>query len=151
MPYKIYEQKGWLSLCEGNIVNTGDVVAWLLSLYNQYELYPLMVGYDKWSSDYLVHELQANGFQIDDVRQGTNLTPVINEAEALLKDGRLQSGDQNDLMKIHMLDSAVQQYADSGLRKLVKVNKRCHIDGMAALLDALCVRQKYWDQFGYQL
>ena len=151
VPYKIYIEKGWLSLTEGNQVDSGQVVQWMLDLYNQYDLYPKVVGYDKWSSDYFVHSLQSNGFFIDDVRQGTNLTPVINEAEALIKDGILQSGDQNDLMKIHMLDASIQMFADSGLRKLVKINKNCHIDGMAALLDALCVRQKYWNEFGNQL
>lgn len=54
-------------------------------------------------------------------------------------------------MKIHLLDSEVKMSAERGRGKLVKLAPSVHIDGTAALLDAMTVRQKYHDQFGAQL
>jgi phage terminase large subunit-like protein len=87
---------------------------------------------------------------MDDVYQGYNLSPVIMEAEGLMRDGRIRIGD-NDLLKIHLLDCALKQDAESGKSKLVKLNKNAHIDGAAALLDALTVRQKWYGEIGGQL
>ena len=36
-------------------------------------------------------------------------------------------------------------------KQIIKVNGNVHIDGVAAFLDALTVRQKWYDQIGEQL
>ena len=87
---------------------------------------------------------------MDDVFQGENLYGVIRETEGLLKDGKVHIGD-NDLMKIHLLNSAIKMSTERGRGKLVKVNPSAHIDGCAALLDAMTVRQKWWGDIGTQL
>ena len=121
-----------------------------LSLIEQYEIYPLMVGYDRYSSQYLVKDLDMYGFRTDDVYQGENLYPVIRETEGILKDGHIHIGD-NDLLKIHLLNSAIKMSTERGRGKLVKINARDHIDGCAALLDGMCVRQKWYGEIGEQL
>jgi phage terminase large subunit-like protein len=90
------------------------------------------------------------GFHMDDVYQGENLTPVIWELQGLLEDGRIRCGN-NDLLKAHMLDSALKTNSMTNKVKLVKVENRAHIDGMAAMLDAMPVRQKYYSEIGEQL
>ena len=57
----------------------------------------------------------------------------------------------NDLLKIHLLDSAVKQNTDDLRKKLTKISTKVHVDGTAALLDALTVRQKYFSEIGEQL
>ena len=81
--------------------------------------------------------MKAYGFQLDDVYQGENLYPVILETEGLLEDKKIHIGD-NDLLKIHLLNSAIKMSTERGRGKLVKVNPSAHIDGCAALLDAMC-------------
>ena len=44
-----------------------------------------------------------------------------------------------NLLKIHLLNSAMKMSVERRRGKLVKVNPTLHIDGCAALLDALCV------------
>lgn len=95
--------------------------------------------------------MKQYGFRMDSVKQGTNLTGIINTTHGMLLDGTLQCGDQNDLMKIHLLDSAMKTYNDSGLKKLIKVNPHAHVDGVAALLDMMCMRHVYLNEFGEQL
>lgn len=150
LPYDEYIQKGWLSLAGDNFVDYKAVFAWLVQAVEQYKLLPLKVGYDRYSSQYLVQDLESYGFQTDDVYQGYNLTGVIYEAEGLLKDGKVDLGD-NDLLKIHLLDTALETDTRVGRVKIAKVSKNAHIDGVAALLDALTVRQKWYSEIGARL
>ena len=150
LPYQIYVQRGLLSPSGDNVIDYQDVYRWMTTLIEAYRIYPLMVGYDRYSAQYLIQDLKGYGFQTDDVFQGTNLTPVIRETEGLLRDGRIRIGD-NDLLKVHLLDSALKVDAESERCKLIKLRKNGHIDGTAALLCAMCVRQKHWQMIGDQL
>lgn len=150
VPYKIFEKQGFLSLSGENYVDYHDVYAWFVNMIEQYEIYPLMIGYDRYSAQYLVDDMRQYGFHMDDVFQGTNLTPVIREVDGLIKDGVLHIGN-NNLLKAHFLNSALKTDTDSQKVKLVKVGNRTRIDGMAALLDAMCVRQKWYSDLGERL
>ena len=87
---------------------------------------------------------------MDDVYQGDNLWPVLQEMEGLIKDKRIYTGD-NDLLKMHLLNAAIKMNTERGRGKLVKINPTGRIDLTAALTDALCVRQKWYAEIGGQL
>jgi len=150
VPYDIYIQRGLLKPSGENIIDYNDVFDWFRMLIEEYEIYPLKVGYDRYSASYLVQQMDGYGFHMDDVFQGFNLHPVITEFEGLLKDGKINIGD-NDLLKIHLYNSALKISTEKGRSRLVKVNPLVHIDGMAALLDSLTVRQKWYGEIGEQL
>ena len=150
VPYQIYIQKGFLFPSGDNFVDYHDCFEWFRSLIEQYQIYPLQVGYDRYSADYLTQEMKQYGFHMDDVYQGDNLYPVIQELQGLLEDGKIHIGD-NDLLKIHLLNSAIKMNVERGRGKLVKLNPTDHIDGTAALLDAMTVRQKWFSEIGEQL
>ena len=150
LPYNIYVTRGLLQPSGDNFVDYHDCYNWLTELVEKYEILPLKVGYDRYSAQYLVQDLKAYGFQCDDVYQGDNLHPVIKETEGLLRDEKIHIGD-NDLLKVHLLNSAVKMNVERGRGRLVKINARQHIDGTAALLDAMCVRQKWHGEIGEQL
>ena len=94
--------------------------------------------------------MEAYGFQCDDVFQGDNLWGTLQEMEGLIKDGKVHIGD-NDLLKIHLLNSAIKMNTERGRVRLVKIHKDAHIDGTAALADAFCVRQKWYSDVGDRL
>lgn len=150
LPYSIYVQRGFLTLSGDNFVDYHDCFNWFRMLIEQYQIYPLKVGYDRYTAQYLVQDMQHYGFHMDDVFQGFNLTPVIRETEGLMRDGAFDIGD-NDLLKVHLLDMAMKVEAESGRCKPVKMSANAHIDGGAALLDAMTVRQKYYAEIGEQL
>ena len=141
IPYDEMIQKGFLSLAGDNFIDYHAVFDWIVEAVEKYELLPLMIGYDRYSAQYLIQDLKNYGFQVDDVYQGHNLTPVLFEMEGLLKDGKIHIGD-NTLLKIHLLDSALERDSRTQKVRLKKVSPRSHIDGVAALADACCVRQK---------
>ena len=150
LPYDIYVQRGLLQLSGDNFVDYQDCFAWFRELVEKYQILPLQIGYDRYSAQYLVKDMEAYGFHMDDVFQGYNLTPVINETEGLIRDGRIHIGD-NDLLKIHLLNAAIKAETQTERKKLVKLSANEHIDGAAALLDALTVRMKHWSEIGAQL
>jgi len=150
VPYQHYITRGLLEPSGENFVNYNDCYNWLVSMVREYEILPLKVGYDRYNADYLTQDLKAFGFQVDDVYQGENLYPVMQELEGLIEDGKVHIGD-NDLLKMHLLDSAIKMNTERGRGRLVKVNHARHIDGTAALLDAMTVRQKWAAEIGGQL
>ena len=150
LPYQIYVQRGLLTLSGENYIDYHDCYNWFTALIEQYEIYPLAVGYDPYGASYLVQDMKAYGFKMSDVKQGENLTGIINEAEGRFHDGSIHIGD-NDLLKVHCLDSALKINAENNRRRLVKLGRLVHIDGMAALLDALCMRACFHDEIGEQL
>ena len=150
LPYNIYIQRGLLAESGDNFVDYHDCFEWLTSLVENYEILPLQVGYDRYSAQYLVQDLKGYGFQTDDVFQGDNLWGVLQEMEGLFKDGKVHIGD-NDLLKVHLFNSAIKMNAERGRGKLIKLNPNDHIDGVAALADAFCVRQKWYSELGDRL
>ena len=150
LPYDIYVQRGLLTPSGDNFVDYHDCFDWFRRLVEEYQIFPLKVGYDRYSAQYLVQDMKAYGFQMDDVFQGENLYPVIQEVQGLLEDGKINIGD-NDLLKAHLLNSAIKLSAERGRGKLVKLSPSLHIDGTAALLDAMTVRQKWYAEIGEQL
>ena len=150
VPYQAFVARGFLTPSGENFVDYKDVLRWFTDLVEKYKIYPLKVGYDRYSASYLVQDMKTYGFNVDDVYQGENLTPVINEVDGLFRDGRFEFGD-NDLLKIHFLNSALKLNNETNRKKLVKISATQRIDGMAAFLDAMCVRQKWWNECGGQL
>ena len=151
LPYRIYQQRGLLTVCGENTVDYHAVHDWFRMLERDYEILPLKVGYDRYSAAYLVQDMQADGFMMESVSQGSNLTGVLIDMEGMIKDGRLRCANDNDLMKVHMLDAALKFEEGTNRRKLIKVSPRAHIDGMAALSDAICMRHNYYEELSAQL
>ena len=150
VPYNIYIQRGLLQPSGDNYVDYHDCYQWFVDLIEKYQIFPLQVGYDRYSAQYLVKDMEQYGFHMDDVFQGENLYPVIQETQGLLEDKKIHIGD-NDLLKIHLLNAAIKMSTERGRGKLVKLRPADHIDGTAALLDAMTVRQKWFSEIGEQL
>lgn len=150
VPYRAFIRRGFLSTSGEGFVDYRDVEKWFTDLIEEYRIYPLKVGYDRYSAIYLVQDLAAYGFNMDDVFQGENLTPVINELDGMIREGRFNLGD-NDLLKVHLLNSALKCNNETNRKRLVKISQTQRIDGMAAFLDAMCVRQKWYAEIGEQL
>lgn len=150
LPYDIYVQRGLLQLSGENIVDYNDVLLWFRELVEQYKIYPLQTGYDRYSSQYLIKDMKAYGFHVTDIYQGFNISPMINEFEGLLKDGKINIGD-NDLLKAHLLSTAIKMDNESHRSKIIKINPREHIDGTAAVLDAFTARSHDFEEIGERL
>lgn len=144
VPYDAFIKRGILSPSGDNFIDYHDVFKWFIWLVEELQVLPLVVGYDRYSARYLVQDMQQYGFVMDSVFQGENLYGVLQETYGLLEDGVVQIGD-NDLLKAHMLNSALKMRSERGRGKLIKLSPALHIDAFAALIDAMTVRQKWTD------
>ena len=150
VPYRLYVKQGLIRPSGENYVDYNDCFEWFRMLVEEYEILPLKVGYDRYSAQYLIQQMTQYGFHMDDVFQGENLTPVLHEADGLLRDKTIRLG-ANKLLKAHFLNVGVKQNAENRKIRPVKIDQRCHIDGFVAVIDALTVRQKWFEQIGAQL
>ena len=150
VPYRLYVSAGLIQPSGENFVDYNDCFEWYKMLVEEYEILPLQVGYDRYSAQYLVQQMEQYGFHMDDVFQGENLTPVIHEVDGLLRDKTLRLG-ANNLLKAHFLNVGMKQNEETRKIRPVKIDPRTHIDGFVAVIDALTVRQKWYDQIGEQL
>ena len=128
--------------------NTG--YEWFSMLRDQYGIYILKIGYDRYSAQYLIDDLKNAGWQTDDVWQGENLAPVIREFEGVIKDGNFKIAD-NNLLKAHFLNVALKHNMETRKFRPVKIEQRARIDGFVSVIDALTVRQKYYNEIGEML
>ena len=155
VPYEIYIRKGFLSLSGEEFVDYNDVLKWFMELVKTYKIYPLMTGYDRWSAMELNQKMNGKHFKTDSVTQGFNLSNVIDTFEGLMREGRIRDMDDNDLLKIHLADSAMkmENAADRAhpRKMLVKISNKAHVDGTAMLLDAMAMRVFNWDKLGSRL
>ena len=98
--------------------------------------------------------LEKLSFHMESVFQGWNLTGIEDTFEGMLREGRIRDADDNDLLKIHMMDAAQQIETGTSAhprKKLVKLSKNAHVDGVAAILDAMCMRANHWAEMGKRL
>ncbi|MBQ3428045.1 MAG: terminase large subunit [Clostridia bacterium] len=150
IPYNIYQQQGYLTISGEHFVDYHDIFNWLVMLVKKYKIRPLKIGYDRYSAQYLIQDLSSAGFHTDDVFQGTNLSPLLKEFEGLLKDGKIHIGT-NNLLKMHLMNVAVQINSGDGRMKPVKIEPRMHIDGFVSVIDAFTVKSKYYSEVGIML
>ena len=148
VPYDIYEKQGFLTLSGENYVDYKDVKAWFDMLKQQYKILAIRIGYDRYSSQYLVDDMSNKGYRMDDVIQGWNLAPIIREFEGKLKDGNIHVG-KNNLLKSHLLNVALKYESDNQKFKPVKMKASDHIDGFVSIIDALTVKSKYYNEIKF--
>lgn len=150
VPYMAYVKRGFLTLSGENFVDYHDCYKWITDLVEKYEIYPLKVGYDRYSAQYLIQDLKGAGFHCDDVYQGDNLWGILQEMQARILSGEICIGD-NDLLKAHFLNSAIKMNNDRGRGRLIKVHPTAHIDGVASITDGFAMVSKYHDEIGERL
>lgn len=152
--YSAMVERGLLRLSGDNFVDYKDCYRWFVDLVEKYQILPLQIGYDRYTAQYLVQDMETYGFHMESVFQGFNLTGIQDNLEGMLKNGQIRCADDNDLLKLHFVDAAQQIEAGTSAharKKLVKMSQTAHVDGVACILDALCMRQNHWAELGAQL
>ena len=57
----------------------------------------------------------------------------------------------NGLIQVHLRNAAIQYVAGDNRMRLVKQSREKHIDGLAAIIDAMTVRSKYLEKYKWIL
>ncbi|MGN1111798.1 MAG: terminase large subunit [Acutalibacteraceae bacterium] len=149
-PYRVWAERGLLTICEGNRVNFSDVTAWFVQMREEYKIDTYIVGYDRALAGYWVDEMQANNFTMEPVAQGPfTWSQPMREMGAALAD-KIVNYNNNPILLWCLSNTAVKK---SGLNNIqpIKITDKRRIDGAVSLLNAWVIYVKYFDDYMYNV
>lgn len=89
VPYRDWERAGYLSLCDGDMVDFGDIEATILETRRTYDL--RAVGVDPYLSRMLSGRLMDAGLNVVEIPQDMrNLSPAMKELEKLMREREMR-------------------------------------------------------------
>lgn len=149
-PYRLWAERGLLTICEGNRVTFSDVTAWFVQMREEHKIDTFKVGYDRALAGYWVEEMKNNGFTMEPVAQGPfTWSQPMREMGAALAD-KIVNYNNNPILLWCLSNTAVKK---SGLNNIqpVKITDKRRIDGAVSLLNAWVIYVKYFDDFMYNV
>lgn len=151
IPYDVWIEQGWCMLSPGNKIDYRQVVDWFTEQQEQNDIYIWRCGYDSWSAKYFVDDME-NQFGkgvMEPVIQGkkTLSAPMKNLGADLTK--KLVVYNNNPILKWCLINTSVDVDKNDNIQPM-KVNEgrtTRRIDGVASLLDAYVIRDKYLEEY----
>jgi phage terminase large subunit-like protein len=147
VPYKIWKENGWVRFCRGNKINNSDVTAWFAELRDEYEIYNLWIGYDRWGSQSWCEEMKLNGFILEEVIQGAKTMSAPMKSLAADLGAKKINYNNNPILKWCLTNTQVEIDKNDNIRPVKGKNNKQRIDGTVSLIDAYVVFQKHYDDF----
>lgn len=139
IPYDKWANNGLVTLCEGNKVNYSDVTAWFETMYHEYGIRPLWVGYDNWNSTYWTEEMINHGYNMQMVRMGAiTLSQPMKELAADLAAKNINYNN-NPLLKWCLTNTGIKTDDNGNIRPIKGQSRTQRIDGAVSLLIAFTV------------
>ena len=138
-PYKIWADKGWLTISEGATVDFRQVTAWFVKMVKEHNIRPLWIGYDAALSGYWREEMEESGFEMEKHRQGSyTFTYPMKQLGGLFKDNKIVY-QNNPILRWCLLNTAKKSANKDGIESIqpVKSSQSLRIDGMVSLLNAM--------------
>ena len=151
IPYDIWIEQGWCRTSPGNKIDYHLLVEWFKEQQEQKDIYIWRGGYDSWSAKYFVDDLE-NEFGkgiMEPVIQGkkTLSAPMKSLGADLSK--KVVVYNNNPILKWCLTNTSVDVDKNDNIQP-AKVNEgktTRRIDGLASLLDAYAIRDKYLEEY----
>jgi len=147
-PYRIWEERGLITLCEGSMVQYSDVTKWFKQMSEELKITIWRVGYDRALANYWVNEMKDTfGDIMEAVAQGPiTWTAPMNELGAMLADKRVNYNN-NPIFKWCLTNTAVKKSGTNEAIQPIKIQAHRRIDGLVSFLNAYTIYVKYKDDF----
>lgn len=153
VPYDIWLKNGYLRTCNGNKIDTDDVIDWLIEVLDtNADLIISNGGYDSWSATEFVKKLDLNfGKVFEPVIQGKKtLSLPMQELGAEIKAKRINYGN-NPIMRWCLSNTRSDTDRNGNIQPAKTLNARQRIDGTAALLNAYTVFLWHKEEYLYKI
>lgn len=139
VPYKIWKERGLLTICEGAKINYTDVTKWFLKMHEEMDISALWVGYDPWGSTYWIEEMKEVGFEMEQVIQGAKtMSNPMKQLEADLKEKKVNYNN-NPITKWCLLNTSIKVDENDNIRPVKGKKQKERIDGTVSLIDAYVI------------
>jgi len=149
IPYDVWLEQGLMRVSEGHKVNYKDVTKWLLEVQNELDIYIFKIGYDNWSSTYLVDELKQNfgEYVTEAVIQGAKtFSSPMKRFEADLEAKKINYNN-SPILKWNLSNAAIVTDRNDNIALVKTSNSKRRIDGVASLLDAFIVYENHYEEY----
>ena len=149
IPYDIWIDKGYMRTCPGRKIDYKCVTQWFVEVHKKLGIYVYKVGYDSWSADYWVREME-------DTFGKCVMEPVIQGAKTLsnpmknLKvdlESKIINYNNNPIDKWCLANTAKKEDTNGNIQPVKTSVATRRIDGTAALLDAYTILLKIRDEY----
>ena len=149
-PYRLWADRGLLTICDGNRVTFSDVTAWFCQMRDEHKIDAFKVGYDRALAGYWVEEMKSNGFTMEPVAQGPfTWSQPMREMGAAFAD-KIVNYNKNPVLIWCLSNTAVKKSGVNNIQP-VKITDKRRIDGAVSLLNAWVIYVKYYDDFMYNV
>lgn len=149
IPYDIWHDLGLIRTTPGNKVNPKFVTEWFLEVQNELNIYLPWVGYDAWSAEMWVQEMQGyfgKDAMIPIAQTKKILSTPMKSLGADLE-AKIVNYNNNAIDKWCLSNTAIDVDKNLNIQPNKTKNQRQRIDGTAALLDAYVVLQDKFNDY----
>ncbi|MEF9960903.1 MAG: terminase TerL endonuclease subunit [Niameybacter sp.] len=149
VPYELWHERGILRTTPGNKVHPKFVTEWFLEIRDTYDIYLPWIGYDAWSADYWVEEMQGHFGKecMEAVRQGKFTLSLPMETLGADLDKKLVIYNNNPIDKWCLSNTAVEYDKNGNMQPCKTANQRKRIDGTAALLNCYVELERHKNEY----
>lgn len=147
-PYRTWEKRGLLTICPGNVVDFHDVTNWFVRMYEEYEIRPLWICYDRALAGYWVKEMEE-WFDMERTPQGAyTWSQPMKEMGAALAAHRVNYNN-NPMTKWCLSNTRAKSRNADGIESIEpkKISEKMRIDGTVSLLNAWVGYVKHYDDY----
>lgn len=147
-PYRLWAERGLLTICDGNRVDFHLVTEWFCQMRDEYKIDPYKIGYDRALAGYWVEEMKANAFVMEAVAQGPfTWSQPMREMGAALAD-KIVNYNNNPILVWCLSNTGIKK---TGLNNIqpVKITEKRRIDGAVSLLNAWVIYVRDYNDYMY--
>ena len=138
-PYKLWADQGWLTICEGSMVDYSAVTQWFVDRVNKNDQRALWVGFDRALAGYWIEDMKEAGFtDMEKVAQGPfTWNYPMKRLGGLLEEKKIVY-QNNPILRWCLLNTGVKTLNKDGVNSIqpVKTSSTKRIDGLVSLLNA---------------
>lgn len=147
VPYKLWEELGFLTFTEGAKVDYTEVTKWFVKMRDDYKILPLWIGYDNWNAQYFTTDMQNHNFVMERVIQGAKtMSPAMKQLEAEFKSKNIIYNN-NPVTKWNLTNTQVKTDDNNNIRPIKGKNTKQRIDGTVSLIDAFVIYMRHYDDY----
>jgi len=148
-PYKLWAEKGLLTICDGASVDYHKVTEWFAFMVAKYDIRPLWICYDRALAGYWQEEMIEYGFEMEKIPQGPYTWSYPMKAlEGMLTEHKVIY-QNNPILRWCLSNTAKKSLNKDGIESIqpVKIQSMRRIDGMVSLLNAFVGYQNHLDEY----
>ena len=124
----------------GNVVNPFEMI-------EKYDVVPAWIGYDPYSANYWVQEMQSQGFNLIKCYQGVKTLSLPMQKLGADLQAKLVNYNNSSLLKWCIGNTGVATDSNGNIKPIKANNAKYRIDGLASLLDAYVVLLDHYQEY----